>query len=294
MPGGRFSPTPPVTSVSPVTSVCGSRVLLAALLAIAALSVPCVARAQAKPPVPPKPVTTKPAPQAPKKPVVPPKLVKFSITGGIGVSATSNEFDQDVPFTLFAEEASITGPVSVSRGPRFDVSAGYRVWRRFGAGVTLTSFNSSGDMEAVFRLPHPFLIGAPREASGVTDATRRTTDLHISGLIGLVAGRRWHVVAYAGPSLTWLSQQLGYDRFSYTYVLPFNEATLSPKDGAASTGNGIGGHAGVSITRMMGRRWGINGDIRGSSTKAKLDALGTPIELQTGGVQMSAGVRVHF
>ena len=75
----------------------------------------------------------------------------------IGVSATSNEFDQDVPFALFAEEATITGPVSVSRGPRFDVSAGFRVWRRFGAGVTLTSFNSSGDMEALFRLPHPFL-----------------------------------------------------------------------------------------------------------------------------------------
>ena len=260
--------------------------------AIAIFTAPALA--QTKPPVPPKPVTTKPAPQPPKRPVVPPKLVRFSIGGGIGVSATSNEFDQDVPFTLFAEDASITGPVSVSRGPRFDVSAGVRVWRRFGAGVTLTSFNSSGDMEAVFRLPHPFLIGAPREASGVTDATRRTTDLHISGLIGLVLNRRWHVVAYAGPSMTWLSQQLGYDRFSYTYVLPFNEATLSPKDGAASTGTGIGGHAGVSITRMMGRRWGINGDIRGSSTKAKLDALGTPIELQTGGVQMSAGVRVHF
>jgi hypothetical protein len=244
--------------------------------------------------VPPKPVTTKPGVQPPKKPAPPPKLVRFSIGGGIGISATSNDFDQDVPFELYAEQGSISGPVSVSRGPRFDVSGGLRIWRRFGAGATLTRFQSSGDMHAVFQFPHPFLFGAAREAVGDTSATRTATDLHISGLIGLVYGPRWRVVAYAGPTLTWLNQELGYDRFSYTYVLPFNEATLYTKDGSASSGDGLGGHAGVTITRVMGRRWGIVGDVRGSSTKATLDALGTPVQLQTGGFQASAGVRVHF
>ena len=63
---------------------------------------------------------------------------------------------------------------------------------------------------------------------------------------------------------------------------------------ARRAGHGIGGHAGLALTRMIGRRWGIAGNIRASSTKAKLDALGTTVALQTGGVQMSAGVRVHF
>lgn len=285
---------PSVPSVPSVASVLGSRVYLRGLAAIVLAALPSLAFAQAKPPVPPKPGTTKPAVQAPKKPAVPPKLVRFYFSAGAGVSATSNDFDQDVPFELYAEEGSVSGPVNVSRGPRFDVSAGYRVWRRFGAGATFTHFKSSGDMHAVFRFPHPFIFGAPREAEGDTSAARTTMDLHVSGLIGIVAGPRWHVVAYAGPSFTWLSQELGYDRFSYRYEIPFNEATLSPREGATSKGDGIGGHAGVSITRMIGRRWGIVGDVRGSSTKATLDALGTPIQLQSGGFQMSAGVRVHF
>jgi hypothetical protein len=276
-----------------VSSGLGSRVWLGGLAVAILAALPTIAHAQAKPPVPPKPVTTKPALQT-KKPAVPPKLVRFSVGGGIGMSATSNDFDQDVPFELYAEQATISGPVSVSRGPRFEASAGYRIWRRFGAGATFTLFKNSGDMQAVFQLPHPFVFGAPREAIGDTSATRTTMDLHVSGLVGLVAGPRWHVVAYAGPSFTWLSQELGYDRFSYTYVVPFNEATLSEMAGSSSKGDGIGAHAGVSMTRMMGRRWGILGDFRGSSTKAKLDALGTPVELQTGGFQVSAGVRVHF
>jgi hypothetical protein len=255
-------------------------------------ALPTLAYAQAKPPVPQKPVTTKPAP--PKRPAPPPKLARFTIGGGIGMSATSNDFDQDVPFTLFSEQGTITGPVSVGRGPRYEASAGYRLWRRIGIGGTFTWFQSSGDMHAVFAVPHPLLFARPREGTGDTSATRTTTDVHVSGLIGIVYNPRWRVVAYAGPSFTWLEQELGSDLFSYSFVLPYTEVTLNEKPGVASKGDGIGAHGGVSITRMMGRRWGIVGDFRGSTTKATLNVLGKPYELQTGGFQMSAGVRVQF
>jgi hypothetical protein len=149
-------------------------------------------------------------------------------------------------------------------------------------------------MHADFRLPDPFLVAAFHDVAGDASATRQTTDLHVSALIGLKYTPTWQVVLSIGPSVSWLSQQLGYDRFRYNYVYPFDDATLEPVEGRTSNGRGVGVHAGLAITRLLGRRWGIEGTIRGSSTKVELDALGRPVTLQTGGMQMSAGIRFHF
>ena len=240
------------------------------------------------------PAAAQTPPRAPRKPPPPPTLAKFLFGAGIGGSATSNDFEQDVVLTLFAEEGSIRGPVSVAHGPLFDVHAGYRLWRRIGVGVAVSLLTSNGNMHADFNLPDPFLVAAFHAVGGDASATRTTTDLHVSALIGLKHTPKWHVVLSVGPSVSWLSQQLGYDRFRYTYVYPFDDATLEPVEGRTSDGRGIGVHAGLAITRLLGRRWGIEGTVRGSSTKVELDALGRPVTLQTGGLQMSAGIRFHF
>lgn len=272
--------------------------LIAVLITAATEVAPSSARPDLRPPRDPVVQTTpKAKPQPPAKPIrkpgPPPRLVKFSLGFGVGASATKSDFDQDVRFTLFAEEARITGPVSVSRGPRIDVHAGYRIWRHFGAGVSLSRLQTSGPMLATFSLPHPFLVGALRDVSGEGDAKRTTTDLHLRGLIGVKAGPVWHIVAFGGPSVSFLQQQLGHDRFNFVYEFPFTTVTLEAND-EVSSGRGIGAHAGVSITRLIGRRWGLLGEIRASTTRVEVDTLGTPTEIQTGGVHLGVGLRFHF
>lgn len=210
----------------------------------------------------------------------------------VGASATDPAFDQDVTFTLFAEDATIRGPVAVARAPRYEAQLGFRVWRRIGVGVTAAYFQQSGDLRADFRLPSPFVVGAPIEVSGTASASRRVVDLHVQALIGLVGSEHWNVTAFVGPSMTYLEQQFGHDVFGFDFEFPFTEATLVPRDRTTS-GTGVGGHGGVSLTRRFGGL-GLVGTVRFSSVKADLDAFDTPFQLETGGVQVSAGLRFTF
>jgi hypothetical protein len=235
------------------------------------------------------------APQAKplRRPAGPPKLARVYFGASVAGSATNSDFNQDVRFTLFAEEATIKGPISVARGPHFQGHVGFRLWRRLGVGASVSYFESEGEMRADYRLPHPFLVAAPREVSGEASASRQTTDVHLHVLLGLVASPRWHVVVAGGPSMSLLTQQLGPDRFTYQFVFPFSAITLNSRNGT-STGRGIGAHAGVSMTRLLGRRWGVLGDVRVSSTKAELATLDTTVRIQTGGAQVGLGLRLHF
>jgi hypothetical protein len=253
-----------------------TRQVAGALLLAAAM--PAAAAAQTRPPQ--------------RAPLRPSALPRIFLTVGVGALATDPSFDQDVRFTLFAEDGSIRGPVSVPRAPRYDLQVGLRVWRRLGAGLSATYFQGDGTMEAEFRLPSPFLIGAPVEVSGSASALRTVTDVHVSALINIHGSRRWQVTAFAGPSFTYLEQQLGHNRFRYDYVFPFTDATLALRDGT-TTGTGLGGHAGASVTRRLGRL-GVSGTVRYSLTRAELDAFDTPFTINTGGVQISAGLRFGF
>jgi hypothetical protein len=239
--------------------------------------------------------STAPRPQpAPRRPAGPPRLAKFFLAAGVGVAATSNDFDQSVPFTLFAEEASIDGRVAVGRGPYLDARAGYRVWRRLGVGAGVSHFQWTGSQHVIFRLPHPFLRAMPQVAEGDADARRALTEVDVSVLFGLSAGPRWHLVAYGGPTVAFLSQELGHDRFLYRYVFPFTEIVLEPRSGGASTGRGIGAHGGLAMTRLLGRRWGLHFDIRGSTADAELDEFDAPFVISTAVLRVTAGLRVHF
>ena len=240
----------------------------------------------------PAAVSAQSAPQL-RAPNGPKALPGAFFAATIGVSATDVNFDQDIEFTLFAEDATIRGPVAVPRAPRYEAQLGFRIWRRIGMGLALTYFQHEGDMRADFRLPSPFQVGAPVEVSATTSASRMVGDVHLQVLVGLVASRSWHVVAFAGPSATYLEQEFGHNLFAYQYQYPFTDATLTTRTGA-TTGYGIGGHVGGSVTRRLVTGVGLTATVRFSSTKADLEAFGKPFQLDTGGTQFSAGIRFGF
>ena len=211
----------------------------------------------------------------------------------IGTSTTDLSFDHDVTFTLFAENATIRETVTVPRALRYEGQLGFRVWRRIGVGIALTYFQHDGETRADFRLPSPFLVGAPVEVSGTVPSSRMVGDLHLQALVALVASRSWQVIAFAGPSATYISQEFGHDQFGFQYEYPFTEATLTTHSGE-TTGHGIGGHVGASVTWRVVPGVGLTAMLRHSSTKADLEAFGRPFQLNTGGTQVSAGLRFGF
>jgi hypothetical protein len=245
---------------------------------------PLTAAAQARPP----------APLAPPRPPGP-MLPKSFVTGGAGLQLTSSDFTQEIRFDLFQETAQITGPVEIGRPPRFFAGAGFRLHRRFGVGVAVGGTKTTGEMDATYFLPSPFQFNAGRDATATTEASRSTIDLHIQMLALVNHGETWTVILHGGPTVSRISQELATDRFRFEYEFPFSEVVLTEFGRPASTGVGIGGHVGLSMTRRLRGRLGLDTQFLWHSATAELTARdiegATKQRVQTGGLQLLVGLR---
>jgi hypothetical protein len=221
-------------------------------------------------------------------------LPKVFVAGGAGTNVSTNDFAMNIAFPLYQETANISGPVAVGRGTRFELQAGVRLRRRVGVGVTLSSFRSSGTIQATYSLPSPFLFDHPQTATTDASSRRRTTDVHVQVLWLAYARKPWSVIAFGGPTLSWLSQELATDRLTYAYTYPFDSISLASTALGSTHGNGLGGHVGATVSRQVGRHVGLDGQIRWSTTRVSLTAESSTFTLQTGGIQMGGGLRIFY
>jgi hypothetical protein len=221
-------------------------------------------------------------------------LPRMFLTVATGVTLTSNDFTQEATFELYAEDARISGPVTVGRVPSVEGGMGVRLWKRLGAGAVVSWSQSTGSMSASYSLPYPFAFNSHRTVDGEASATRRTLEVHAGVHVLAVQNVRWSVVLSGGPTYARLSQQLAGDRFAYAYAYPFESVTLQETGDSRTTGDGIGGHVAATFSRRMGPRWAIDGQVRWSTAKAELAAGDTTLALETGGARLGAGVRVIF
>ena len=221
-------------------------------------------------------------------------LPRFSITVGGGGQITSSDFTQRISFPLFAEDAEVTGPVTVGRPARVNVAFGLRAWRRLGVGLRVGYAKGTGRQEATFSLPDPFLFGTPHRVTGEAASRRTLLDVHLQMLLLAKRSGPWDVTVMAGPSFTMLRQELALNRFNYNYVFPFTSVTLDPITSGTTKGEGFGANAGVSITRRWTRRIQFEGHVLGSTAKADLDIGTGPLNVQAGGVQAGGGLRFVF
>jgi hypothetical protein len=220
---------------------------------------------------------------------LPSRFVSIGATAQI----SSNDFAQRFTFPLFAEHAKIEGPLAVSRGVRVDARMGLHLWSRLGVGLLVSRLRTSGHMHVTYTLPYPFLFDDPRVAVADSASRRGVTDLHVQAHVLVVGRDRWQVVASGGPSATWLSQELATDRLQYTYDYPFDSITVTPRSGVTK-GHGFGGHAGLTLTRRLGRHFGLDADMRWSFTRVRLESAGSTLTLHTGGPQAGGAFRVVF
>lgn len=238
------------------------------------------------------PVLAQPRPARPQPAESEPR---FFVSAGVGTDVSSDVIAYQVTFPLFAETGRIETTLDSGRPLRVEVGGGMRLWKRLGAAVTFAQSGADGSLESAISLPHPFLFDRRQSATGTASASSASRDLHIQALFSVVRSDRWEVVVSGGPSISWLDQELSADRLRIEYVFPFEAVTVAERADGRTSGRGEGGHVGITVTRRLGVRLGLEGRLRWSRTTVTLeDRDGHEVPVDTGGPHASVGIRLVF
>jgi hypothetical protein len=222
-----------------------------------------------------------------------PPRVYVSVNGG--AQAAGNGFAERREFPLNAETATIAAQHPFERGAVFDGGAGVRLWKRFGAGLSVSYFSAGAGAAVTARLPHPFQFDADREISGESGRARRAeTGLHVQLLYMPPARGRFRGMLFAGPSYLSAKQDLVRD-VRYHEAFPYDTATFASAGLARATGSGFGFNAGVDACWMLTRRFGAGALVRVTRAAVDLDAAeNRRVAIDAGGVHVAIGGRMVF
>jgi len=218
------------------------------------------------------------------------------LTFGVAGDGTSLNFSQAIHFDAYAETAEIAGPVRLGHGAHPGVTVGFRLWHRIGLAFDVSGLWKTGSMDANYSLPYPFAFNQPVTASASGPARRTTIDLDIRMLVLLHdKGKKWSAYLYGGPSYSQVNQQFAPDRFTYTYVYPFETISLTQLNSNSGTsGHGFGGNVGILLERRLSKRTDIEGLIGGRFLRAKFTPLGSTQNVQVGSARLGIGLRLRF
>jgi hypothetical protein len=211
-----------------------------------------------------------------------------------GVQATSTDFADRFTIERHAETGTLDADYEVRRAASFDGSVAVRLWRRLGAGVAVSRFEDSIDVPLAARVPHPFFFDRHRSVEGIAGGLRRTeTGIHLQAMFLLPVARHLNFVLSGGPSVFVVEQRLVSD-IVYTEEYPYDVATFG--GGAAQTvqEHAFGFNAGLDAIVPIARHLGVAGGLRFARAAVTLPSVGDPVDVDAGGLQLGAGLRVFF
>jgi len=225
----------------------------------------------------------------------PPPLPGAFFHAGVGTMTSNGDFNYTVTFPLFAETGRIDTTVDLGRRFVFDFGGGVHLWKRLGVGASFVVATADGTLASEITLPNPFLFEKPITGLAHGSTRQTTREVLIEGLFALHHSNRWLIILSAGPSITYLEQDLAGDRFRIEYVFPFEQIDVTTVSGDTTTGRAYGGHVGGSITWKATARFGVDGKVRWSGASVKVDDFdGNQITVKTGGLAIVGGLRVLF
>ena len=217
--------------------------------------------------------------------------LKLSLTGAFGVS--SLDFSGTRTFTEFAEEGQVRADYSADKGPGFEGGLAYRFGSRLSVALTGSYLKRDSGASVQANLPHPLYLDrdrqVERDVSGLSyNETAGHLDLVLSGHSGSL-----DFSVFAGPSVFKVKTDLA-GAPTYTQSYPFDEVNVTgvPTVSANDTAFGFNVGAGIDYRFKPKFAFGIQG--RFSRGSAKLPAEGGEIDVDAGGFQVGAGVRISF
>ena len=264
-------------------AMLAASVLLAAPPALAQSTGPQAARPKAPPP----------------RKAAPPQTAKvWKGRGFVVVSAgallAAPGYTSTATFKVHAEDATLNADATVGIGPVFGARGGVRVWKNLavGGGVAVTSTSQSLDVTG--RIPHPFQFNQPRDVEGTASGLPRVETLAAFEVSWLVAlARRVDMFVFGGPAYISVRQDMA-TRIQFTESYPYDTATFTGVETASVSGGAIGATAGVDVSYLVTRRFGIGGEVRYSYASATLEPSTQPATVGLGGLHAALGARILF
>jgi hypothetical protein len=210
----------------------------------------------------------------------------------VGWQATSTTFSDSrslATLTGDSEQRQMTSKYEVKAGPMFDIGAGIRLVKNLGVGVAVTRFSVSNDVAIDATVPHPFFFNTPRALTGTTPGTREELAIHVDAVY-VIPGKKLQVAIFGGPTFFNAKQTVVSD-FTYNDVYPYDTpptftGATSAEESKSVTGFNVGADIGYYFTNVFG----VGGVIR-FSRGTLASSIG---DLDLGGPQVSAGVRIRF
>ena len=221
-------------------------------------------------------------------------LPRFAIAVNGGYQPSTTSFDDRFTFDLNRETASVDTSYPVDAGALFDVGVSLRIWKRLAVGGAVSRFSTDGSVQVEASLPHPLFFQRNRAVSGESGGvTREETAVHIQAQYYLPPIGPLLVLVSGGPSLLDVKQSIATD-VNYTEEYPYDTATFVGADSRRVTGTATGFNVGADIRWMFSKHVGVGGLVRFTRAKIDLTIDSRTIQVDAGGTQVGAGVRIAF
>ncbi len=214
------------------------------------------------------------------------------INGGYQPSTTS--FDDSFTFTLYQETGTTTTSYEVGAGAIFEGGASVRVWKRLALGGVVSHFSVDSPAAVTSSVPHPFFLQRPRQVTGEPEGLHREeTAIHFQAQYQLPPFGKLHVVLAGGPSVVDVKQTVVID-VNYAEEFPYDTATFTGIDSKRGTGTATGFNAGVDFQWMLNPKLGVGALVRITKATVDLNVDNRIIQVDVGGTQIAAGIRLAF
>ena len=219
---------------------------------------------------------------------------RISVNAGLRPIPTT--FDGSSNQQVRLETGIVNSTYRVKRGPSFD--GGVAVTTRNGFGVGLTgSWSPNGTNTTVnATIPHPFFFEAPRTISGAPSGlSHDELAVHVQGVYVMRPTERLDIVVSGGPSFFRVKQTL-VSEVTFSEAYPYDSATFTGVVSKEVANHKAGFNVGADIGVRLRRSVGVGGLVRFSHAAVgfALPNGTTMVEVDAGGLQAGAGLRLYF
>jgi hypothetical protein len=223
---------------------------------------------------------------------VEPSRARVFVNGALGV--TSLDFSEARRYTLFAEESTLNAAYEAKSGLGFEAGVQYRFLRHLGVAVSFATADRDESVSIETGLPHPLYFDRPRPLTGNADGySHKETALHFD-LVYAARSGSLELAVFAGGSRIKVETSV-VERIDFAHSYPFDSATLNGLPAKSVEDSPFGFNLGGSVDYVLGENFGLGLQARFSRASAKLvPAEGASLEIDAGGLQLAAGVRVFF
>jgi opacity protein-like surface antigen len=212
--------------------------------------------------------------------------------GSFGVG--SLDYSESRTFTQFVEQGRIAADYKNKGKLGGEIGLQYNVLPHLGlmAGYTLSNRDTTGTFTAT--VPHPFFFNQPRTAQGETSGYSYKENAVFVDLVGTGRSGNWEFDVFGGATFFKIQPDV-ISEVQYTQTYPYDSITITGAPKSSLSANKTGFNVGAGLDYHAGAHFGFG--LQGRFSRAKVTFTPTPgnnLEIEAGGFQAAAGLRLYF